>query len=147
MTVYVLDASVAAKWYLPEIDEPYTKEAVEVFADFTSEAIGIAVPDLFFSELGNIFWKAVRRGRLSRDVAEASLANAAELRITAVPSRGILHRAFAIATEFDRSVYDSVYVALAAASDATLLTADQRLANALTPHFPVQWLGAYTPAR
>jgi predicted nucleic acid-binding protein len=47
-----------------------------------------------------------------------------------------------IATAFDRTVYASLYVALAAHSNAQLVTADDPLANSLVAHFPVKWLGA-----
>jgi predicted nucleic acid-binding protein len=50
--------------------------------------------------------------------------------------------AFAIATKFDRTFYDSLYVALAVDFKAELVTADERLANALAAYFPVKWLGA-----
>ena len=50
--------------------------------------------------------------------------------------------AFAIATSFDRTVYDSVYAALAVVMKGHLITADERLANALAAYLPVKWLGA-----
>jgi predicted nucleic acid-binding protein len=50
--------------------------------------------------------------------------------------------AFAIAAQFKRSVYDSVYVALAMSLQTHLVTADERLANALAAYLPVRWLGA-----
>jgi predicted nucleic acid-binding protein len=38
-------------------------------------------------------------------------------------------------------VYDCLYVALALRLKGQLVTADERLANALAAHLPVKWLG------
>ena len=54
----------------------------------------------------------------------------------------ILEEAFAIASVFDRTLYDSIYVALAVMSKTQLVTGDERLAKALAAHLPVKWLGA-----
>jgi predicted nucleic acid-binding protein len=47
-----------------------------------------------------------------------------------------------IAFAFDRTVYDSIYVALAVLLGRRLVTADERLANAVGIRLPVVWLGA-----
>ena len=57
-------------------------------------------------------------------------------------SQGLLEAAFDIAVRFNRTVYDSMYIALASRRGAQLVTADERLANAVAAHFPVKWLGA-----
>jgi len=61
---------------------------------------------------------------------------------TTVSSLLLLPEALKIAFANDRGVYDCLYVALAAESRAELITADERLANALAARFPVKWLGA-----
>lgn len=143
MIAYVLDASVAAKWFLPRAGETHAGEAMQLLRDYSAGRIDLMVPDLFWPELGNILWKAVRRGRLSRRSAEESIHSLERGEIATAATAKLLGDAFAIAASFDRTVYDAVYVALAVASDAPLLTADERLANALAARFPVQWLGAY----
>jgi predicted nucleic acid-binding protein len=60
-----------------------------------------------------------------------------------VPSLTLIEKAFEIATACGRTVYDSLYVALAVHSKAPLVTADEKLANALAARFPVKWLGAF----
>ena len=142
MTAYVLDANVAAKWFLPPARETLVAEALQIFQDFASGRIRLVVPDLFWPEFGNIQWKAVRSGRLSRRSAEDSIAAMDELGVATAPSRPLLRDAFTVAAAFQRSVYDGVYVALAVASGAPLLTADERLVNALGSRFPIRWLGA-----
>jgi predicted nucleic acid-binding protein len=59
-----------------------------------------------------------------------------------LPSYPLLRNAYTIATRFQCTVYDSIYVALAVVSGQPLVTADERLANALAAHFPVCWLGS-----
>jgi predicted nucleic acid-binding protein len=64
-------------------------------------------------------------------------------RIPTVPSLALLEDAYGVSIAFDRSVYDSIYVSLALVSKADLITADERLANALAAHLPVKWLGYF----
>jgi predicted nucleic acid-binding protein len=47
-----------------------------------------------------------------------------------------------IAIQYGRSIYDSVYVALAREARSEVVTADEKLANAVAAHLPVKWLGA-----
>jgi len=75
--------------------------------------------------------------------AKIGLASLREYRFTSIPNRSLLDIAFAIATAFDRTVYDSLYVALAISAKSQFVTADEKLANALAAQLPVKWLGAY----
>ena len=50
--------------------------------------------------------------------------------------------AFAISADYNRNAYDGFYVALAVSTGWNLVTADERLVNALGSRFPVRWLGA-----
>jgi len=140
VSLLVLDASVAAKWSLK--DETLVDEAVALLDSYNRGEIQLIVPDLFWVEFGNILWKAVRRGRCMRNAADINIAALKDLNLTTVPSEGLVEHAFNIATHFDRTFYDSIYVALAVESRAQLITADERLANALAAHLPVKWLGA-----
>jgi predicted nucleic acid-binding protein len=141
VSLVVVDASVAAKWFLPAKGEPLTAEALDLFRQYARQDIRFIVPDLFWAELANVLWKAVRLGRFPKVSAETALAYLTDCEFATVPSRTLLHSAFQIATAFERTVYDSLYVALAIQSKAKLITADERLANSLAAHFPVKWLG------
>lgn len=59
-----------------------------------------------------------------------------QLPIVVTPSRDLIEPAFALATQTGRTVYDSVSLALAVQQAVVMLTADQRLVNALA-HLPV----------
>ncbi|MBI3681581.1 MAG: type II toxin-antitoxin system VapC family toxin [Acidobacteria bacterium] len=142
MTTYVVDASVAAKWFLPQEREPLSEEAFHLHAQFAKGIVRFLVPDLFWPEVGNVLWKAARTGRMARGAAEEAVQVLRKLAIRTITSREVLEEAFAIAVAFDRSLYDSIYVAAALTHGALLVTADERLAGALAAHLPVKWLGA-----
>jgi predicted nucleic acid-binding protein len=142
LNAYVLDASVAAKWFLPAEQEPFSAESLRILEGYSKGRIQMMVPDLFWPELGNVLWKAVRLKRISSASAAEAIAALVERRLPTAPTSPLLKDAFAIAARFDRAVYDCIYVALAVTSGRPLLTADERLANALAARFPVRWLGA-----
>ena len=142
MTTYILDASVAAKWFLPAAQEPLASEALELLREFSHGRSKLLVPDLFWPEFGNVLWKAVRGGRISQKAAQASIVAASQADLDTRPSAPLLPNAFDIAVTLDRTVCDAIYVALAVTTGAPLVTADERLANVLAARFPVRWLGA-----
>ncbi|HWB95725.1 MAG TPA: type II toxin-antitoxin system VapC family toxin [Bryobacteraceae bacterium] len=142
MTTLVLDASVAAKWFLPANSETLVAQALDVLDRYIQGPLRLMVPDLFWPELGNVLWKAARRGLISRDSAEEAIRATRGQAFPTVPSADLLEDALTIASTFDRTVYDSLYVALAVSINANFVTADERLANALAAHLPVKWLGA-----
>jgi predicted nucleic acid-binding protein len=142
VSVLVVDASVAAKWFLPVPGETLVDEAFRLLHQYADGEIRFLVPDLFWAELGNLFWKAVRRNRWTQTSAEAALTALQERKLPTVSSAVLLDPAFRIAIAFDRTVYDSLYIALAVHSKAQLVTADERLATAVAAELPVKWLGA-----
>ncbi len=142
MTAYVLDASVAAKWVLPSEDELLAPEAIELLHSFAAGEINFSVPDLFWPEMGNILWKSALVGRISEKTAHEALDWLRTLNIAAYPARDLITDALTIALAFDRAVYDALYVALAIASGRSLVTADERLANAVGTSLPVRWLAS-----
>ena len=124
MSAYVADASVAVKWYVPEI---HSDEALRLLEPGNE----LHVPDLMQAEVGNILWKKTRHAEISsaeaRRVARALLAAPLHVHATAP----LLDGALDIALRADRTVYDALYVALAVALDIPLVTADRRLFHAL----------------
>jgi predicted nucleic acid-binding protein len=142
MSVFVIDASVAAKWFLPPSGEPLAEEAGRLLAGYAQGRFRFAVPDLFWAECANILWRAVRQDRCTRGAAEEAILALQASSLPTTSSLELLEEAFSIAATFRRTVYDSLYVALAVRLKADLITADARLANALAAHLPVKWLGS-----
>jgi len=115
----VVDASVAVKWYL---EEDHAAPARRLL-DGTYELI---VPDLFFAEIGNVLWKRWRRGELDDDIIAETLAALDRVPCETRSARPLLSGAMALATSLRRTVYDSLYLALAIDTGARLVTADLR---------------------
>jgi predicted nucleic acid-binding protein len=143
VTPIVVDASVAVKWCLPAQDEEFVPEAEEILASYRAGRELFLVPDLFWLEVGNAVWKAVLRGKIDPEMAGRNFRAISDLKIPTVPSFDLAPHALRLAVTHRRTVYDSVYVALALRANAELITADERLAKALAAHLPVKWLGAF----
>ena len=143
MTTFVVDACVAAKWLLPAASEALLDQANRLIERHVRRELLLLAPDLIEAEIGNILWKAVRRNRLRPADATNSLRRFTELGIQTIPTSGLIDRSLQIAIDCDRNFYDSLYVALALATETELITADERLVNALGSRFPVRWLGVF----
>jgi predicted nucleic acid-binding protein len=127
MNRWVLDASVLIKLHIQEPDS-------EAAAAVLRNASAILAPELIWAETANIVWKCVRRGDFSADDGRAVLADIRRMPLQIIATEAVIDRAFEVAVETDRSVYDSLYLAAAEHAQAVLLTADQRLANSLSGH-------------
>jgi predicted nucleic acid-binding protein len=139
---YVVDASVGAKWCLPAQEEAFAKQAEELLEAYGRREIQFVVPDLFWTELGNALWRSVLKRRMSHSAADSALLTMLDLDIPVLNSGEFISDALAIAVNHGRTLYDSIYVALAKSVQSDLITADERLAKALAAYFPVKWLGA-----
>ena len=124
MSLFVVDASVVAKWFVPE---RHSDDAARLLDDQHE----LASPDLMWAEIGNVLWKKSRAGQVTGHEAARIIRALDDFPVTVFPSRLVLEGALEIALGTGRSVYDSVYLALAIALDSRLVTADERLANAL----------------
>ena len=141
MTSYVLDASVAAKWFL-RVGEPLAAEALQLLKSYKAGEADFLVPDVFFAEFANILWKPQLRGRCDATLADAAILEVIGIGFPAFSSFSfsLIEAAIQIARAYQRTVYDCIYMALAVETRSEVVTADERLANSL-PGLPVVWLG------
>jgi predicted nucleic acid-binding protein len=124
MNQVVVDASVAAKWYLPEV---HSEKALILF----DGSFQLSSPDLLFSEIGNLLWKRVIKKEFSQDKGMEILAALELVPLQVWESKALMPLAFDLACRTRITHYDGLYVALALSTEARLITADQKLFNAL----------------
>ncbi len=120
---YVLDSSILAKWFLQEED---SEKAVEIRDLFVHERIRLSTISLARYELGNVLWK--HPSKTEHNVREDFDA----LSEMALPTQDledprVLTRVFQTARDLRITFYDASYVAWAALSKATFVTADEPL--------------------
>ena len=104
-------------------------------AQWIDRAVGelvVSVPSLVFAEVANALAVYVRAARLSEEGALARLELALRVPQHVVEIGTLAPAALGVAISRRLSVYDACYAVLADAEDAVLVTADQRLAAAVT---------------
>lgn len=140
MSVCVVDASVAAKWFAP--DEAHADAAFALL----EETPRLHAPDFFLLELDNLFCKWARRGVIAADEAEEMRRELRKQTIVYSPFAEMQDHAFALAVETGRALYDCLYLALALLIDGVMVTADKRFHDdvANTPLSErVEWIGEW----
>lgn len=133
---FVVDASVAIKWLLPE---PHADAALRLLR----EGHELEAPDLLLPEVGNALWKRVRRQQATVSEMVAALEALVSLPLEFHSSGPLMVPAFEIACATGRTVYDSVYLAVAVLRECPLVTADRKFHAALekTPFAPsIVWV-------
>jgi len=124
LTLWVLDASVVIKWFVPEDD---SQAALEL----RLAGAGFATPDLLFAESSNILWKHVKRGEIEPDRATAIIDEIATAPWVVHATRSLARDALSLSLATGISAYDASYVALAVRLDTICITADRRLVQRL----------------
>lgn len=124
MTDLVVDASVAIKWFLPEIHSVAAERLLK-------PTYNLLAPELLVAEVGNVLWKRMRNQELTLPEAQAILKALASLRLNCVSHYVLIAPALEIANHTDRTVYDSLYLALAIRENCRVVTADRRFAQAI----------------
>ncbi len=139
---HVVDASVVAKWFLPEA---HKDKAEKLLRDFLDEKVQLTAPDLLVAEVGNILWK---RCNLLRDISSLQAAQSYDdflaigLPLSASPT--IAASALKFAMEEHHRIYDMLYIALAEEQSCDFVTADEKLVNKCGGRFPcMRWLGDF----
>lgn len=128
----VVDASVAAKWYLPEAG---SEAAIELMCGPDL----LCAPELIRLEVLAALTRRVRLGEASADETGARcrdwLRHLGAGAVSLVPEHEILDDAIALSLEIRHNVQDCLYLAIARRLDASLITADRIFQERAAPRY------------
>lgn len=130
MTSLIVDATVAAKWLLAEVD---SDKAAALFQAWTGARIGLLAPEIIAAEVSSTLWKRVMRGLLPVREAIRLQSQFNDLGIPLHPIGELVGLAFELALRYRHSVYDGLYLALAHKTGAEFVTADEKLFKLTSP--------------
>jgi len=131
MKTVVVDTSALIRLYVP--DGPIPAGLEECLASaWTGETV-LLVPELAMAEFVQVLWKKEQAGYLESSEVDEIVAALLELPIEVVGHGGTLMATLSLARRYGLTVYDSLFLSLAMKRKAQLITADQRLKNALNP--------------
>ena len=99
----------------------------------------LVAPELIDLEVGSVWRRAARAGRLDGKRAGQALADLAALPLARARHQPLMSRIWELRD--NHAPYDAAYVALAEALETPLLTADRRLAQAPGARCDIELLG------
>lgn len=100
--LYVIDAGVAVKWFIPEEDSDIAHRLLTRYLQGLDTPIA---PDLLISECGNVFWRRQRQGDVTAEEATESIADLLTLDIPLVSVSSLVQSALRLAMQHQRTVY------------------------------------------
>ena len=121
---YVIDASVAVKWYVPEIHDSYA-------STLQIDGSDLHAPELIVPEFANIVWKKIRLGELTQAEGSRIVKAFGAARVKLHSHGGLAMSAFTGAYLTQQTVYDWTYLSLAIAMSCLFVTADARFYRSL----------------
>ena len=123
----VLDASVAAAWYLPSQATQLTDPLLPGAAMRSWR-----VPACFDYEITNLLLRYERRGALPPGMTEIARADlrALDLQSLPAPEPAEFSRAISLARRYEISLFDAFYLSMACSLHALLVTRDGLLVDA-----------------
>lgn len=119
MTPFVVDASVAVKWVLPE-------DGSELAEELVTGAALLHAPAFIFVEIANVLWKRMRADGLKEADVTDLMARLRRAPLILWQGEEPLPATLLLAKILDHAVYDCAYLALALHLDALYVTADQQ---------------------
>ena len=130
---YVLDASVAAYWVLRN---PRQAKALKLRTEYQQNIHELIAPSHFPSEIASALTKAERQKLIPVGDAHLLIQDILNTPPVLYAILSLFYRAVEISSQTRTAFYDCLYVALAEQENCELVTADDKLINALQGQFP-----------
>lgn len=135
----IIDASVILRAFFPDEALP---RAQALIREHVAGRLHLKAPALLPYEVSNAVLQAERRGRIQSGQADAILSALAGLELEIITQEW--GEMLPLARRFGRSAYDAAYLQLAQQFGEPLITADERLYNAVRDQLDgVLWIGEY----
>jgi predicted nucleic acid-binding protein len=139
----ILDASVAAKWFLA--DEEFVAQADLVRTAMLDRRVSLVAPTVLWPEVAHALVGAVRRHRVDPETAQVISDDFRNVRQLVAEDEVDPHEAVRVALTSGVSAYDAQYLHLGSQLDEKVLTADERMLRQGRAHgYDVVWLGDVT---
>jgi len=133
---YVVDASVAVKWLIPE---EHSECAMKLLDDWLEEGLELNAPKLLRLEVTNALTKYVERRVIDAEKAHEGFEIFREIMLSYVEEDWpLIEDALKASMSTRLSIYDAVYFSLAKRLKATLITADRRLVDKVKSEINVE---------
>ena len=132
MTRFVLDNSVAMRWFFPsnkKEDQAYSEQVLKSFSDPNCEAL---IPNLWHLEVTNVLLRSEKSGDVSAGQLEQYLIQLEGLPLYVDPltASHAFSRTLSLARSYNLSTYDASYLELAIRESLSIATLDKDLIKA-----------------
>lgn len=121
-TKFVLDTSVAIKWFFRE-KETYLEEAHKLLNDINNQKIEILTLDFLLVEFTSALLKS-KRTDIQTSIASCKILLQSPIKFSPLTSV-ILFDATRLTSTYSVTIYDALYLALAIQEDTQVITADK----------------------
>jgi len=118
--ILVTVTSVVIKWF---VEEPLRDAARQILKSEHE----LVAPDFMIAEVANVLWRRQRSGDVEASQVNDALVDLPRFFARLAPASDLVLQALDMARELAHSVYDCIFLAMAAQlTDAKLVTADER---------------------
>ena len=125
--IIVLDASAAIKI----INQ---KKSTKKFSEYIINADWVIAPDIFISEVTNVYWKYHQFENLPSEMSENLLNKTIRLVDDVIETGDLYQEAFSFSCHTNHPVYDSIYLICARRYNAIFASADNKLNKLAKKH-------------